>query len=123
MSESHAELVFSSFREVAEACKVYGADLVAETANIIESDVKTAWSEYKIPVRVQWSSSRSFTKKGAIVAGVLAGNTRKFWVLFVEYGGNHWSGDPAMVPSAERHRADFVARAARLEEGLTSIGR
>jgi hypothetical protein len=122
MSQSNVTLEFSNFRALAEATKAYGAEIVAETANAIESDVKGAWGKYKIPVVVRWSASRGMGKAGALVAGVVAGNAPKFYVLFIEFGGNHWSGDPAMVPSAERHRPDFVAKAGRLEEALSSVG-
>lgn len=114
MSESGCTIKKNDFPTMGEKLTRYGAELVAETASSIESDISARWSDLRIPVRLENKTSAG----GKILALVIAGDRKRFWAAFVENGTYFQAPRPAVTPAAERHAQTFFARARALERAL-----
>lgn len=110
---SEVVVKFDNFSRHAKRIVEAGAELVAETASKIESEVKSAWSDTKIPVRIIDKSG----PKGP-AAWVAAGSRQRFYPAFLENGTQDQGARPAMTPAAEREWPRFKSAASRIEKKL-----
>lgn len=111
---SEVTIKFNRIESEAKKIMEAGAELVAETANQIEADVKSVWAYTKIPIKIK-NRSRS---SGVVRADVAAGSNKRFYAAFLENGTTDLAPNPAMTPAAERAWPRFKAAAQRIERKL-----
>jgi hypothetical protein len=111
---SDAFLKYNHFPDISDKIRKLGADLVAETASAIESDIAARWSDLRIPVRIINQTNAG----GKILATVSAGDRKRFWAAFVENGTYFQAPRPAVTPAAERQAQSFHAKARNLERDI-----